>query len=348
MNGDIMQAEKHYNIMTSCDEKLLAQMSVLIYSISANLNDAVTDFYLLHRGIDSSRLGKIDALCRKLDNVIFHSIVVPDVQNYDFLASYGGSWAGEAYFSLCAHTVLPESIDRILYVDAGDVMVTGDIADFYHYDFGGRTLIVHPARWKIQNDALVEFEPSDLKKTDGEDSVWGIVRGLFNSGSYMMNIKKMREDGLSMEFYFDVVDRLKKICGAGRQNLYWGDQGLLSAAFVGDIRCYRSDEIRNIWYMPYNFCLWYYRTIPIKPAYRPAVVHFVPDAKPWQVKYPVYTKRFQEGYELISIEDLKTGMAEWYYLWHEYAVLADRMLECLEDRKDFLKSRISPGKTARS
>lgn len=43
--------EQHYNIMTSCDEQLVPQLPVLLYSISRNLKDAKTDFWFLHRNI---------------------------------------------------------------------------------------------------------------------------------------------------------------------------------------------------------------------------------------------------------------------------------------------------------
>jgi|GEM_PF-5036831 len=32
------------------------------------------------------------------ENIFFHDIIVKEPEKYDFLASHGGSWAGEAYF----------------------------------------------------------------------------------------------------------------------------------------------------------------------------------------------------------------------------------------------------------
>ena len=46
------------------------------------------------------------------------SVYIEDTSGYMELASKGGGWVGEAYFSLLCHEYLPESVDRILYIDA--------------------------------------------------------------------------------------------------------------------------------------------------------------------------------------------------------------------------------------
>ena len=110
-------------------------------------------------------------------------------------------------------------------------------------------------------------------------------------------------------------------------NIYWGDQGFLSAAFVGDIHLYKYPEVQNLWYMPYNFCLWYYDRVNIMPSYTPAIIHFAGAIKPWKMKYPIQIERFIVPNEVHSFKELKIGQAEWYYQWHEYAFLTDKLLK---------------------
>ena len=265
----------------------------------------------------------LNALCNKLGNITFHNIIVHDAELYDELGKYGGGWVGEAYFSFCAHLFKEfENVDRVLYLDAGDVIVVNDIAAYYNCDFNDKSLTVHCARYKIMDGIPVSMDQSDLQN----ENFAGITRGVFNSGSYVMNLDKMRKDGLSIDDYLYVRNVLADSFGEDNHKIYWGDQGLLSIAFVGDINIYRYNEIRNIWYMPYNFCMWYYDRMNQKPDYEPAVIHYAGGIKPWIIEYPIYLERFQKNIELRKTSELKLGQGEWYYLWHEYAMITDNML----------------------
>jgi hypothetical protein len=146
----------------------------------------------------------------------------------------------------------------------------------------------------------------------------------------MMNLDKMRQDGLTLADYQYLVDRLRQTFGTEKKEIYFGDQGLLSAAFVGDVCCYGFPQIRDIWYMPYNFCLWYFDLVHEKPNYRPAILHFAGTAfKPWNGTYPIFVKRFEQSERRHPLSELKVGQAEYFYLWHEYAIVTDHMLKNL-------------------
>ena len=144
----------------------------------------------------------------------------------------------------------------------------------------------------------------------------------------MMNLDKMRKDERTLADYQYLSLKLRELFGDDNHNIYWGDQGLLSATFVGDVRYYGFPEIRNLWYMPYNFCLWYYDRMNEKPNYSPAILHFAGTAfKPWNGTYPIFTERFQKKEQLHSMNELKNGQAGYFYLWHEYAIITNTILE---------------------
>lgn len=212
-----------------------------------------------------------------------------------------------------------------LYLDAGDTIVVRDISSYYNGDFEGKSLICTCSRYKVVNKQLQALTRDDLH--DYKEGLPGILRGIFNSGSYMMNLEQLRKDGITMNDYLYLVQALRELIGKDKNNIYWGDQGLLGAAFAGDIKFYDYEKIRNVWYMPYNFCLWYYDGNNVKPNYIPAVVHYAGAIKPWRADYPIFLERFQNENELSPISELKIGQAEWYYLWHEYAILVDRILQ---------------------
>ncbi|MBR1859528.1 MAG: hypothetical protein IJ797_08525 [Selenomonadaceae bacterium] len=237
----------------------------------------------------------------------------------------GGAWHGAAYYSLCAYKYLPKDMDRILYIDAGDVLIIGDIDKYYFDDFEDKMLIVTGIRYKLLNNKAALYNPRDLFY---DKFFKDIARGLFNSGSYVINLNKMRQQNYDIKDYFICAKILYHSRGKN-SNIYFGDQGFLSLMFVGNIKIFGYPEIINLWHMPYNFCMWYFDKMIKNPDYKFYVIHFANNFKPWLGKYPIFLKRFQAEDMLHNLDDLKLGQAQYYYMWHEYAIMAnDRLNAC--------------------
>ena len=60
--------EKHYNIMTSCDDTLAPYLAVGLTAMAFNLKNAGVDFYFLHSQVSQKNLELLKTLCGKLDN----------------------------------------------------------------------------------------------------------------------------------------------------------------------------------------------------------------------------------------------------------------------------------------
>lgn len=316
-----------YNILTSCDDNLAPYIAVNLMAMSCNLAEANLDFFLLYSDISQKNLEMLHALCESLSNLMFHPIPVPDPEPFLLLSNYGG-WAKEAYYPASAHLLLPKTVARVMYLDAGDTMIIGDISPYYNYDFQDRALIVTGSSYKREDNRLAPYQADDL--SDWKNSLPYILRGVFNSGSYMINLEKLRQSELALDDFLSLAEEIQKIAGDNaNKTAYWGDQGLFSAAFVGNIRYYDFDRVQSIWHMPYNFCLWYFDHMQQKPDYDPAVIHFAGAPKPWTVTYPLPSKRFEAESASCSLKDLKFGQAEYYYLWHEYALMTDLALSRL-------------------
>lgn len=317
---------KHYNIMTSCDNTIAPYVAIQLTAMAYHLADAEIDFFFLHSQVSPQTIEMLEALCRKLNNgsIQFHEVPVPNAEEYQRFTQYGGQWPGEAYYALSAHLLLPDDVDEVLYLDAGDTLIVGDIAPYYDYDFLGKSLVVTASRYKVHVETLMPYTADDLGNR--EDMLPEILEGIFNSGSYILNLAKMRKEQRTLEDYFYLSEVLREIKG-DNERTYCGDQGLLSAAFAGDVRYYGFPQIRNIWYRPYNFCLWYYDKMIELPDYTPAILHFVGTAfKPWCGLYPVSIPRFRAKEPLHSMTELKNGQEGYFFIWHEYAILTDRIL----------------------
>lgn len=250
-------------------------------------------------------------------NITFPHIRVHDQEPYEILAGLGNwempdhgggilSWCKEAYYSLNAYQYLPPEIDRLLYLDAGDVLVTGDIRQYYFGDFEGKSLLVTGTKYKVSNNDRVLLDSDDLTNPE---MISEIVQGLFNSGSYVMNLARMRNDACRIEDYISMARQLEAI-SLGQNRSFLGDQGLLSAAYVGDVKYYGYPEIADLWYMPYNFCMWYFDRVKEKPYYEPCIIHYAGanlPFKPWRGKYPIFLERFQDKSDLHSLNQLELG-----------------------------------------
>ena len=315
-----------YDIMTSCDGNLIGYVAIQLYSISVNLKKDIVHFYLLHRNIPEKDLQPLEALCRQLGNINFYAIEVPEAEKYDAIAAHGGGWCGEAYFSLCCHQLLPKHVKRVLYIDAGDVFFTEDISPFYHSNFEGKALVVTPTQFRRCAEGLAPCEETNLKSAEGFQR---ICRGLFNSGSYLVNLIKFRDEKYTIDYWLGFSQSLCELSGKeDTSQIYWGDQGFLSAAFCDDVKLYGYSQTKKAWrmpYLPYNFYIGYYKMSNVSPDYQPAIVHFAGGPKPWKMQYPVPIDRFSFG--TMPFESLKQGQAEWYDLWYEYALLTDQLLK---------------------
>lgn len=334
--NDSMKEPIH--IMTSCDENLLNRLSILLQSIADNLSDWPVHFYLFHSGIPENRLELLKRQCAIYGNIIFTHIWVSDQELYEVLAGMGKweqgngvlTWCKEAYYSLNAYRYLPQDVDRLLYLDAGDVLIAGDIRQYYFEDFEGKSLLVTGTKYKISNNDQVLFDSDDLMNPD---MLSQIIQGLFNSGSYVMNLVRMRNDACRLEDYIRMAKQLREISPSQNRS-FLGDQGLLSAAYVGDMKYYGYPEIVDLWYMPYNFCMWYFDRMREKAHYQPCIIHYAGANllfKPWSGKYPIFLERFQDKSGLYNLNQLELGQAEYFYFWHEYALRTEKTLRlCLD------------------
>jgi len=316
--------KKRINIMTSCDENYAKLVPVQLLSIADNIliKDSQIEYevyyYFFHSRVSKKIVDTLHSYCDTL-GIAFIEVYIADVEPYLELKSKGGLWAHEAYFSLECHRHLPVEVDRILYIDAADVLILGNIDEYYFSDFEGCSLIATPYRYKLSSiSGLTTFKREDLNNFTRLPI---ILRGVFNSGSYVINVNKMRQENVIIEHYIVLKNALNNIDASVLKNehwcidpeegeLYFGDQGLLSAAFLSDIKYFGYPEIRNLWYMPYNFCLWFFdRATEIcggNPWYIPRIVHFIPSIKPWRL-----TEK--------NIKDLIPGQWPFYKIYRMYA-----------------------------
>jgi lipopolysaccharide biosynthesis glycosyltransferase len=217
--------EEKINILLACDGRIAQYLPVLIVSVLENHPGIQVDFYLMHSGsIDNDERDFIEQTVRKYDDASLQEIIMSS-DLYSVFAQVGSSaykrrWPIESFYYLLAHKVLPNSLDRILYLDV-DTIVNGDIRPFYFSDFDGRPIAVVEIR-KLRNVKIANSERvSDVAY---------ISKERFNSGVILINLRYFRKY-VTQQFYERVINSYK---ARDKLDELFADQGVVNAAFHMD------------------------------------------------------------------------------------------------------------------
>ena len=241
------------NILISVDDKFLEIAKVMLFSIKSNVQEKINVYVLYQEA--SKAFESFAKSMNGLGGVEVYKLDVPEdfVQGYKVTLHYSIAM----YFRIFAHLLLPESIDRILYLDA-DIIVNKDITSFYAQDFEDKYMIVNKD-----------------KNADGEDvskhkEELGISQKhkYFNSGVLLMNLKKMRED-ITQEYLTSTIEDLQDV-------LWYPDQDVLNKVYENKVK---YDD-----YNKYN-AQYFYGNHPSRLQLKNAqIIHFVGGIKPWCYK----------------------------------------------------------------
>lgn len=162
----------------------------------------------------------------------------------------------EIYFRILAQDLLPKHIDRVLWLDS-DMIITGNIEDFYDQNFDNNMLVVC-RDFGYQTDLVKKIKLSlDLKSE----------HDYFNSGVILFDLKTIREK--------ITFDKLYNIMHRYENELIYPDQDLLNNIYQGKVKYANEVEynyqVNNTYDVDIN-------KLNIK------ILHYAGDKKPWDVK----------------------------------------------------------------
>lgn len=255
---------KRINITTSCDERYAPLVHVNLINIHEVLAPRYkVHFYLMHGGLSQEVLRSLTAFAATLD-LEFHCVHVQETGMFRTIADHARAPDCERFFDAACHLFLPQDIDRVLYVDTGDVLFQGTPYPFYFKDFEEKSLLV-TTWWKLPQDPL-DF--------DSHQNLWGG----FNSGHMLINLERMRMRALRPQDYIEHVNRWAAHFPE-KEVLYGGDQAFLTCFFAGEIGTIRRKNPYNVKVVDRN---------GIAPETPPKSIHLnamFGNIKPWQVPF---------------------------------------------------------------
>lgn len=254
------------NILVTLNAGYLRQLIVMLYSLLKANPETAVSLYVVHTSLTDAHFAQVDCICPGRLSV--HSIPVPE----GFLTNAPTTrrYPVEMYYRIFAARLLPETIDRILYLDP-DLVVLNPLDALYTLEFGENLFAA--ASHISPNSKLTLVNDLRLSMPQGSSYV--------NSGVMMMNIEALRREQ-SEDEVFDYIETHRPV-------LMLPDQDVINAVY--------ATRILTVDHLRYNLSERCYQLYNLRPENweRPmtldwvrqntAIVHYCGRNKPWKEKY---------------------------------------------------------------
>lgn len=212
------------NLLFCIDTKFLDLFATCLRSIVRNGGADHYDVYVFHS--DLADTDQAALRCAFREDVTFRFVLLSDELFADFPES--DRYPKQIYYRLAAPRFLPDTLDRILYLDV-DLVVINPLTELYEMEFNHhcyigcthtRKFLTKLNRARLQSDRVVSY---------------------INTGMLLMNLELLRET-------LD-LDEIGRYTNAHRRALFLPDQDILSALYgdrvkvVDTLRYNLSDRI---------------------------------------------------------------------------------------------------------
>ena len=260
-----MEGKEAMNILFTADRGYMKHVEDCIRSFARFRSEDGYDVYLLHSDLDEAFEKEMEE--RLKERVRLHFIHVDPERFQDFPES--ARYPRLIYYRIFAAELLPEELDRILYLD-GDTLVINPLNELYQMDFGENDILACTHVQKFLNK-LNQYRLGIKEEVP-----------YINSGVILMNLAALRAD-----FRFDEIAAYIK---QHRNALTLPDQDIITALYGGKIglldtmKYNLSDRMLDF----YNF----YHSAPGQERLdlewvrkNAVVIHYYGKQKPWNDNY---------------------------------------------------------------
>ncbi len=271
-------------IVFGIDKSYILQVFTVMHSILKN-SKAGIHFIVLSKDQIEEYTNELVAILEKRYGSFVFEIRRVNEGVFDRVRIYHRRLSQASYFRLLIPQIVKE-YDRCIYLDS-DVLVNGDIEDFFNVDLEGFYLAgvrdCHLSR--RNNDLVVSKHQIKMHLASTEEYI--------NAGVLVMNLKKMRNDNLTAKF----------LRQAEQENLY-EDQDVLNLC------CYGAKKILPLKYNVFH----HYSGIAMKQLFEgpytrsefefdwnnPFIIHMAEEYKPWVNRKYKKSSQWWELAELFS------------------------------------------------
>lgn len=253
------------HILVSSNTSYLSITLTMLHSLSIFGGEKNVKVWFLYRDIDEKKR------TRFVEEVKYYcgfDVVFVEIDMKMFAALNGPIYikhiSVETYFRLVAQFVLPQDVDRILWLDS-DIIVKGDIRDFYCQNIDDVALVAS------SNTQDKDINASLIKRLNLPKEYT-----YFNAGVILLNLDYLRLN-TSLDYILD-------FCTKHTDDILLQDQDLLNMLYHSKARVYRDCR--------YN-CIVNGLTEEEKACVDDVVVvHYAGWQKPWKVRWQDYVSHY--------------------------------------------------------
>ncbi len=252
------------NIATALNSKYMRYAYVMLTSLFRNQTDADIHVYLLHSDLTAQDQAHLNELAEAYHHTI-HFLLV-DQNQFSAALPTTNEWPLEAYYRLMLVDLLPEDVDRLLYLDV-DMIIGKPLTELYNTAF-------EQAYFCVCKDMGAEIPfPDAVRNVLFKEHIANHFT-YFNSGLLLWNVTKLRGK-YNFRYYMDVAKAL-------HYQILAPDQDLLNYIHWKEVKF--LDEYR------YNLFsrMAFQHGIHYEDVKRETVIVHYPGMKPWEGQYVHY------------------------------------------------------------
>ncbi len=248
------------NIAVTINDTYFYPLYIMLNTLFSKHEKIQIHVYLIHSRVSERNKKRLERLCKhhggKFTEIFVSGEEFSDAPSFSYFTK-------EMYYRILAAKLLPETVERVLYLDP-DLIVTDNLEEFYHMPMEG-------CFFAGIRDRLQDKEDSPYWKELGFTGKNRYV----NSGVLLCNLTLLRKE----QKVQDVFDMLKE----RGERLKFPDQDVINVLYEGKIavaedRYNLNPNILRWWeYLGYNFAPFFMK--------RPAIIHYMGAEKPWRNSY---------------------------------------------------------------
>ena len=263
------------NILVNINKGYIRHFLAMINSLALNNQASQFDVYIMHSDLQDEDKGYIRTMTQAninpiyiyMDSALFKG--APKVKRYPY----------EIYYRIFAPIMLPESVDRILYLDS-DMIVHNNIDELYNMNFEGNYFIAC-----TQIRSFMQWF-NRIRLTVGKNHYY------INTGVMVMNIKELRG-------VID-TDKIFKFIKSNGWRMCLYDQDVIFKFFGDKIRLVdpRFYNLSDRYIMFYNMRKPKHKIDADWVANNNVIIHYLGKNKPWKDNYKGILKNYYHTYSV--------------------------------------------------
>jgi lipopolysaccharide biosynthesis glycosyltransferase len=255
---------RNANILVTIDSNYVLPLKVMLNSLFINNPQVSFDIYIIHSDLSNEVLEDLNRQSSRHGAKILPVFIGSSVFS---AAPVFKHFTKAMYYRLLAFKLLPESLDKVLYLDP-DILVINPIDRLYNIDLTG--CLFAAASHTMLTPLTKQINKLRLKTGETQD--------YYNSGVLLMNLELLRSTVN--------VDEIFKYAEEHRMELLLPDQDILNGMFGKHILSL-DDSLYN--YDARKGNTYYISSLGVKDLdwvlKNTVILHFCGKQKPWQKGY---------------------------------------------------------------